>query len=90
MARYKRKKKKGLYSKILITCIVILNVLFTLAVLYVFKQTAEEPTALVTAWFAFTTGELWMTASIKKAKTKANTEVFSEPTADEEYTDAEQ
>lgn len=83
------KKKKGTYSKILIACIVILNVLFTVAVLYVFSQTAEEPTTLIASWFAFTTGELWMTSSIKKAKTKASTESFTEEEY-EECSDAEQ
>lgn len=82
------KKKKGKYSKILIACIVILNVLFTLAVLYVFSQTAEEPTTLIASWFAFTTGELWMTASIKKAKTKVSAE--PPPEEYEEDSEAEQ
>ncbi len=48
--------------------VVILNVVFTAAVLYVFLKVGSEPTALITAWFAFTTGELWMLSSIKKTK----------------------
>ena len=47
-----------------------MNIIFTSAVLYVFLKTASEPVALVGAWFAFTTGELWMLSSIKKEKVK--------------------
>ena len=47
-----------------------MNIIFTGAVLYVFLKTGNEPVALVGAWFAFTTGELWMLSSIKKAKVK--------------------
>jgi len=45
-----------------------MNIAFTVAVLYVFLKTSSEPVALVGAWFAFTTGELWMLSSIKKVK----------------------
>ena len=45
-------------------CLVIaLNVLFTVAILYVFIRTGSEPMTLVGA---FTTVELWSLASIKK------------------------
>lgn len=54
------------FSKIIVAGVIILNVVFAMAVLYVFKCVGSEPTALVTAWFAFTTGELWALASIKK------------------------
>ena len=60
------KKIKGIFSKL----VIVLNVWFTKEVLEVFKVTGSEPAALVAAWFAFTTGELWMLASIKKCKTK--------------------
>ena len=59
---------KGKYSKGLIVAIVILNALFTAGVLVVFWHTSSEPASLVAAWFAFTTGELWMLAGIKKKK----------------------
>ena len=66
----KEKKKKGGFSKLIITLVVLMNIIFTSAVLYVFLKTASEPVALVGAWFAFTTGELWMLSSIKKEKVK--------------------
>lgn len=63
-------KKKGVYSKIIVAVVVALNVLFTTAVLYVFLKTGSEPSTLIVSWFAFTTGELFMLSSIKKAKEK--------------------
>ena len=64
------KKKKGRFSKYLIAFIVAINVAFTVGILYVFLQTSSEPSTLVTAWFAFTTVELWQLATIKKTKVK--------------------
>ena len=63
--------KKGSYSKIIVAAVVLLNAAFTAAVLYAFIQVGEEPTALIAAWFAFTTGELWLLSSIKKEKIKS-------------------
>lgn len=62
--------KKLNFAKIIVPLVIILNVLFTVAVLYVFLQTSVEPITLITCWFAFTTGELWMLASIKKEKVR--------------------
>ena len=62
--------KKGEFSKVIVTLVVLLNILFASAVLYVFKQVGSEPTVLVTAWFGFTTVELWTLAGIRKAKLK--------------------
>ena len=61
-------KKKSNFSKGLVSFIVSVNVLFTVAVLWIFLQTSAEPTALIGAWFAFTTVELWQLATIKKKK----------------------
>lgn len=58
------------YSKKIVTAVIILNVLFAVAVLYVFLRTSGEPTSLVVAWFAFTTGELWLLSGIKKTEIK--------------------
>ncbi len=69
------------YSKIIVAFIIVANVVFAGAVLYVFLKTSSEPSALVASWFAFTTGELWATASIRKKKAeneKCNTEVHYE------------
>ena len=59
-------KKK--FSNIIVAAVVGLNTIFTAAVLYVFCKVGSQPAALIAAWFAFTTGELWMLASIKKTK----------------------
>ncbi len=63
-------KKKNRFSKFIVAVVIILNILFTAAVLYVFLKTGSEPMTLVGCWFAFTTGELWMLSSIKKSKVK--------------------
>jgi hypothetical protein len=56
------------FSKAIVALVIMLNVFFTVAVLYVFLKTYTEPTVLVGCWFAFTTGELWMLAKIKREK----------------------
>lgn len=66
----KKEKKQGRFSKFIVSLVIFLNVMFTLAVLYVFLRTGNEPMTLVGCWFAFTTGELWMLASIRKKKIK--------------------
>jgi hypothetical protein len=63
-------KVKNKFSKAIVTAVVLLNVGFTASVLYVFLRVGSEPTALIAAWFAFTTGELWLLAGIRKAKAK--------------------
>ena len=59
---------KNRFSKLIVAAVVLLNTGFTAATLYVFLRTGGEPTALIAAWFSFTTGELWMCAGIRKAK----------------------
>ena len=66
MNRISRKKKD--FSKKIVTLVLILNILFTVAVLYIFFKVGSEPMTLIGCWFTFTTGELWMLASIKKTK----------------------
>ncbi|MEY8416652.1 hypothetical protein AAK964_10155 [Tissierella praeacuta] len=68
----KKQKKKSRFSKFIVTLVILLNVVFTSAVLYIFLQVGSEPTVLIGSWFAFTTGELWMLSSIKKKKVKEN------------------
>ena len=58
------KNKK--FSKMVVVSIIILNILYTIGALYVFKCTGQEPVTLTGCWFAFTTGELWMLTGIKK------------------------
>jgi hypothetical protein len=54
------------FSKFIVTLVILLNVGFTVAVLYAFLRVGSEPTALISAWFGFTTVELWALAGIKK------------------------
>lgn len=61
---------KNKYSKAIVAAVILLNTGFTAAVLYVFRRVGTEPTALIAAWFGFTTGELWLLAGIRKAKEK--------------------
>lgn len=65
-----KKKRKSLFSKVIVVSVILLNVLFTLAVLGIFWKTSSEPSGLIIAWFSFTTVELWSLAGIKKAKEK--------------------
>ena len=74
--------KKGLFSKFMVFLIIVLNIWFTLKVFDGVETTSVEPSSLVMSWFAFTTGELWMLSSIKKAKTRYSVE--------EEYEESEE
>lgn len=62
--------KKSRFSKYIIWGVLLLNIVFTVSVLYVFLKVGNEPVTLIGCWFAFTTGELWMLATIKKTKLK--------------------
>lgn len=61
-------KKKKPYSKFIVFLVILLNTVFAFTTLYVFLQTSTEPVALISTWFAFTVGELWLLAGIKKKK----------------------
>ena len=63
-----KKKGKGTFSKIIVSAVILLNVIFTITVLSVFSKTSTEPSSLIIAWFSFTTVELWSLAGIKKSK----------------------
>jgi len=63
-------KGKQNFSKLMVTLIILLNIAFSSSVLFVFIQTGAEPSALVVAWYAFTTGELWLLSKIKREKIK--------------------
>lgn len=66
----KTKKRKSIFSKIIVSTVITLNVIFTIAILKVFLATSCEPSSLIVAWFSFTTVELWSLAGIKKAEKK--------------------
>lgn len=63
-----KKKKKGNFSKMIVSAVILLNVIFTITVMAVFLKTSSEPSSLIVAWFSFTTVELWSLAGIKKTK----------------------
>ena len=63
-----KKNRKKKYSKYIVTFIIVMNIMFTIAILYVFNHTGNEPSTSVSAFFAFTTVELWSLAGIKKKK----------------------
>ena len=60
------------FSKLIVTGVIILNILFATVVLYDHYKTGSEPSTLIGAWFGFTTIELWSLASIKKTQVKNN------------------
>ena len=65
-----KKKKKSVFSKIVVMLVILLNVIFTATILSIFLRTSSEPSSLIVAWFSFTTVELWSLAGIKKSKEK--------------------
>ncbi len=60
------------FSKVIVSLVITLNIIFTVAVLYIFYRVGTEPTALIAAWFGFTTGELWFLAGIKKKEMESD------------------
>lgn len=56
------------FSKKIVTLVILLNVVFTGAILYVFLKVGSEPTRLVVAWFSFTTVELFSLALIRRTE----------------------
>jgi len=70
--------KKNFFSKLIVALVILLNTGFAIGVLLVFLKVGSEPTALIAAWFAFTTGELLMLAGIKKQKLKEENKNESE------------
>ena len=60
------------FSKIIVSLVIALNIIFTVAVLFIFYRVGTEPTALIAAWFGFTTGELWFLAGIRKKKMESD------------------
>ena len=62
----KREKRKIKFSKFIVTLVILLNVIFAIAVFYVFVKVGSEPSTLIGAWFGFTTVELWSLSKIKR------------------------
>ena len=61
---------KTKFSKIIVTAIVILNIIFTGIILFIVATGIPEPSTLIISWFAFTTVELAVLAGIRKAEIK--------------------
>ncbi len=60
--------KKGFFSKLIVSFVIIINIFFTIGTMYIFLRTGSEPAALIGAWFTFTTVEIWQLAKIKRKK----------------------
>lgn len=56
------------FSKLIVLLVILLNFWFTNRCFCAFEKVAAEPAVLIGAWFAWTGGELWLLASIKKKK----------------------
>ena len=74
------------FSKFVVTLIVALTVLFTVAVLYIFLTVGSEPVVLIGAWFAFVTSELFFLMAIKRGEKDEEEECEDdEDCEDEDY-----
>ena len=62
------------FSNFVVIMVVLLNIAFVVGVFCASLRSATIPDSLIVAWFAFTTGELWMLASIKKTKVRKEKE----------------
>jgi hypothetical protein len=67
--------KKSRFSKTLVSLLILSNVIFTIAILYIFYYTGREPSTLIISWFGFTTGELGVVGYIKGKKVKKEEEI---------------
>jgi len=65
-----RKMTEERFSKKVVRWVILLNAVFVVAVLFLYWHTGSEPSTLIASWFAFTTGELWALAGIKKEETR--------------------
>lgn len=65
------KQKKMTLSRLIIPFVIVSLFIFTgLAIYLQFVTSVELSSTLITCFFGFCTGELWMMASIKKTKIK--------------------
>lgn len=68
--KQKANKKKGRFRKFIVVLVILLNVIFTLGIFYVFTKVGSEPSTLIVSWFGFTTAELWALSKIKREENK--------------------
>lgn len=67
------------YSKWIVALVIMLNVAFTGAILFLFLRTGSEPSTLIGCWFGFTTVELWTLAGITREKVKIDADTRNQP-----------
>ena len=63
------------FSKFIVVMVIFLNIVFAGIVFYLIWHGRQEPAALIVAWFAFTTGELWALAVVTKEEKKREAEL---------------
>ena len=68
----KEKEKSSRFSKGIVLTVIVLCILFTIAILYVFTKVGSEPSTLIQFFFGTLIVELWKLADIKKEKIKKN------------------
>lgn len=80
------RRKKFSMGRLIVPFVIISIFSFTgLAIWLQYKINMELSATLITCFFAFCTGELWMLSSIKRAKIKAN-DIDADGIPDEEDT----
>ena len=65
-----KKKRKNKYSKVVITCLLMTVVLFTIVMTVIFCVKGSVPDSLVTSFFVFAGGEAGILGLIKHGDTK--------------------
>ena len=61
-----KKQKQALrFSKMVIIAVIIMVLIFTGCVLYIFNQKGVEPTVIIASFFTFMTGEVFALAKLK-------------------------
>ena len=90
MAAKKQQKKSFHIGKLIVPFVILSIFSFTgLAIWLQFCGHMELSSTLITCFFGFCTGELWMLASIKKAKIKNHYDIDEDgiPDHEDEYID---
>ena len=64
--KQKKQKEQKAFSKSIVTLVIVMNMIAFGALLFAFMRVGSEAGILTGAWFAFTTGELWALALIRR------------------------
>lgn len=65
------RRREGDFSKGIVTLVLTVACIFTVAILVLFARTGAEPATLISCFFAGVIAELWSLAGIKKKKIRA-------------------